>query len=111
MTADCCPILFVDKKMKLLLHIAGWRGAVSGIVEETVKSMVNIGANKRTIVAVIGPTIHKNPTKLKDVCNIIRKTDVFKKEIITELNNGKYLFDLALFIGKSYSSDVENWKC
>ncbi len=109
LTADCCPILFVDKKNEIIAAChAGWRGAVSGIVEETVKSMVNIGANNRSIVAVIGPTIHKKSYEIEnDVCKIIRKTDVFKKEIITELTNGKYLFDLPLFIKeKLLLSDV-----
>ncbi len=109
LTADCCPILLMDKKNEIIAAChAGWRGAVSGIVEETVKSMVDIGANKKTIVAVIGPTIHKKSYEIgNDVFKIIRKTDVFKKEIITELNNGKYLFDLPLFIKqKLILSDV-----
>ena len=52
---------------------------VSGIVEETVKSMVNIGANNRFIVA-IGPTIHKKSYEIEnDVCKIIRKQMFLKR--------------------------------
>src|SRR3546814_13391673 len=36
---------------------AGWRGAVDGIVGNTVEAMVALGANPARIVAAIGPTI------------------------------------------------------
>ncbi len=109
LTADCCPILFYDKKNKVIAAChAGWRGAVNGIVEKTINSMENIGANKEYIVAVTGPTIQKYSYEIgDDVCNIIKKSDIFKKDIITNLNNGKYLFDLPLFIyEKLHSSGI-----
>jgi YfiH family protein len=58
LTADCAPVLFCDPKARVIgaAH-AGWRGALSGIVEATVAAMVTLGARPETIAAVIGPAI------------------------------------------------------
>jgi YfiH family protein len=58
LTADCAPVLFCDGEARVVgaAH-AGWRGALSGIVEATVKAMQKLGARPERIVAVIGPAI------------------------------------------------------
>lgn len=58
LTADCTPILFADPQAGIVgaAH-AGWRGAVDGIVGNTVTAMVELGADPAHIVAAIGPTI------------------------------------------------------
>jgi YfiH family protein len=57
-TADCGPILLADAKAQVIgaAH-AGWRGALSGIVESAVAAMEELGADREAIVAVVGPTI------------------------------------------------------
>lgn len=59
LTADCTPILFVDPEAGIIgaAH-AGWRGAVDGIVGNTVAAMVALGADPAHIRAAYGPTIH-----------------------------------------------------
>jgi YfiH family protein len=58
LTADCTPILLADQENRVAgaAH-AGWRGAVDGIVGNTIAAMVELGANPANIVAAIGPTI------------------------------------------------------
>ena len=58
LTADCTPILLADDEARVIgaAH-AGWRGAVDGIVGNTVEAMVALGAKPARIVAAIGPTI------------------------------------------------------
>jgi YfiH family protein len=58
LTADCTPILLADPEARVIgaAH-AGWRGAVDGIVGNTVAAMVELGADPGRIVAAIGPTI------------------------------------------------------
>lgn len=58
LTADCAPILFADPKTKIIgaCH-AGWRGAVGGIIQNTVDAMAALGAEPKHIIAAIGPTI------------------------------------------------------
>ena len=38
---------------------AGWKGAISGIIENTVLEMCKIGAKTKDIVCVIGPSIEQ----------------------------------------------------
>lgn len=58
LTADCTPILLADRQAGVVgaAH-AGWRGAVDGIVANTVAAMVDLGADPADITAAIGPTI------------------------------------------------------
>ncbi|WP_245412392.1 peptidoglycan editing factor PgeF [Notoacmeibacter ruber] len=58
LTADCGPVLFADGEAGVIgaAH-AGWRGAFSGVLENTVHAMEALGANKQDIVAVLGPSI------------------------------------------------------
>lgn len=58
LTADCAPVLFVDNVNKVVAAAhAGWRGAVGGILENTIESMRSLGAQRRHITAVVGPCI------------------------------------------------------
>ena len=61
LTADCAPILYQDPVAQVVgaAH-GGWRGALSGIVEETVVRMEAIGAERGRIRAAIGPCIGRN---------------------------------------------------
>ncbi len=58
LTADCVPVLFHAPKACIIgaAH-AGWRGAFSGILENTLAAMIKLGAHKTDIKAVIGPCI------------------------------------------------------
>ncbi|MBU7578953.1 MAG: peptidoglycan editing factor PgeF [Porphyrobacter sp.] len=57
-TADCGPILFADREAGVIgaAH-AGWRGAVEGVLENTIAAMEALGATRTNIAAVLGPTI------------------------------------------------------
>lgn len=58
LTADCTPVLFADADARVIgaAH-AGWRGAVSGILDATVSAMESLGATRKAIRVAIGPTI------------------------------------------------------
>jgi len=59
-TADCGPVLFADPGAGVIgaAH-AGWRGALTGIIEATVDAMEELGANRDDITAAIGPMIRQ----------------------------------------------------
>lgn len=61
LTADCTPVLFADNKNKIIgaAH-AGWKGAITGILQNTIIAMEQLGAQKQNIMAVIGPTISQS---------------------------------------------------
>jgi len=58
--ADCGPVLFVDPSARVIgaAH-AGWKGALTGIVESTIAAMEKLGADRSSIVAAIGPLIRQ----------------------------------------------------
>lgn len=57
-TADCAPVLLADPVAGVVgaAH-AGWRGALGGVLENTVAAMGSLGSRPSDIVAAIGPTI------------------------------------------------------
>ncbi|MBL8580982.1 MAG: peptidoglycan editing factor PgeF [Rhizobiaceae bacterium] len=57
-TADCGPVLFADPQARVIgsAH-AGWRGAFTGVLENTIAAMEALGADRSRIVAVLGPSI------------------------------------------------------
>lgn len=57
-TADCGPVLLADANARVIgaAH-AGWRGAVGGVIEAAIDEMEKLGAQKKNIVAALGPMI------------------------------------------------------
>jgi YfiH family protein len=59
--ADCGPILLVDPNARVVGAVhAGWKGALTGIVESTVDAMEKLGAERGGMVAAIGPLIRQH---------------------------------------------------
>lgn len=58
LTADCGPILFADEKARVIgaCH-SGWKGAIGGVIQNTIGKMEDLGARRSSITAVLGPVI------------------------------------------------------
>ena len=74
LTADCASILFYDPKNKIIgcAH-AGWKGALSGVIQNTVKKFNELNSKNEDLIVVVGPCINKK--------NYNVKIDLFKKFI------------------------------
>lgn len=59
-TADCGPVLFADGTAGVIgaAH-AGWKGALTGVLEATIGAMEKLGAMRSRIRAAIGPLIRQ----------------------------------------------------
>jgi YfiH family protein len=59
-TADCGPVLFVDPARRVIgaAH-AGWKGALTGVLEATLQAMEDLGAERSQIITAIGPMIRQ----------------------------------------------------
>ncbi len=59
-TADCTPVLFASTDGRLVgaAH-AGWKGAISGVLEAAVAKLEQLGARRKKICAAVGPTISR----------------------------------------------------
>ncbi len=60
LSADCAPVLLADPDAGIIgaAH-AGWRGALSGVVDRLVEAMVERGARGDRLTAAVGPCIAK----------------------------------------------------
>lgn len=58
LTADCAPVLLADATAGVVgaAH-AGWKGAIGGVIENTIAAMEALGARRGRIHAAIGPCI------------------------------------------------------
>ncbi len=58
LTADCGPILFSDPNAGVVgaAH-AGWKGAIGGVLENTIAAMETLGAHRADIKVALGPSI------------------------------------------------------
>ena len=60
-TADCGPVLFADPDARVIgVAHAGWRGALTGVIEATIAAMERLGAARGRIRAVLGPMIRQH---------------------------------------------------
>jgi YfiH family protein len=59
-TADCGPVLLADAQARVVgaAH-AGWRGALTGVIEATIAAMERLGAQRGRIRGAIGPMIRQ----------------------------------------------------
>ncbi|WP_439574568.1 peptidoglycan editing factor PgeF [Phreatobacter sp.] len=66
-TADCGPVLFADPRAGVVgaAH-AGWKGALSGVLEATIGAMEGLGARRGSMVAAIGPLIRQPSYEVGD---------------------------------------------
>jgi hypothetical protein len=58
LAADCAPVLLVDPQARVVAAAhAGWKGALTGVVEACVSRMESLGADRNRLRAAIGPCI------------------------------------------------------
>ena len=99
--ADCGPILFADPNARVIgaAH-AGWKGALTGIVESTVEAMLKLGAERTGIVAAIGPLIrqHSYEVGAEFVERFITADAENTLFFVPAAREGHAMFDLAGFI-------------
>lgn len=60
-TADCVPVVMDEPEAGIIgVAHAGWRGAVGGIIGNTIRAMERLGANPSEIRVAMGPCICKD---------------------------------------------------
>lgn len=99
-TADCAPVLLADGEAGVVgaAH-AGWRGALGGVIENTVGAMVSLGARRERIVAAIGPTIAQSSYEI-DRAMIDQFAGTIDPFLTPSTNPGRWQFDLPGFVAE-----------
>jgi YfiH family protein len=99
--ADCGPILLVDPTARVIGAVhAGWKGALTGIVESTIDAMEKLGAERNSMVAAIGPLIRQPSYEVggEFVERFIAQDADNAMFFLPAAREGHAMFDLAGFI-------------
>ena len=101
LTADCGPVLFADAEAGVIgaAH-AGWKGAMGGVLENTVSKMIDLGARREYITATLGPCISQSnyevgPEYLSTFLNADMSNNRY---FILSEKEGHSMFDLTSYV-------------
>ena len=114
LTADCAPVLLYESEEKIIgcIH-AGWKGAINGIIENTIERVRELGGNPEKIFVCIGPCIDKSSYQVKEdfYSKFIKNSKKNEIYFFNGKNNSLY-FDLRGFVTKKLNncgvSQVDN---
>ena len=103
LTADCVPVLFADAKARVVgaAH-AGWRGALGGVLESAVEAMEGLGAERRRIVAGIGPAIAQRSYEVgpEFPAPFLEQSEENRDLFYPARRKGHFLFDLKAYAAR-----------
>jgi len=99
LTADCVPIIIYETRNKIIgcIH-AGWKGASSGIISNTITKIKKINSNSK-IFASVGPCIGRKSYEVD--MNFYKKfisKSLNNKIYFTKKNKLKMFFNLRKFV-------------
>ncbi len=101
LTADCGPVLFADAKAGVIgaAH-AGWKGALGGVLENTVVAMERLGAKRGDITACLGMMISQKHYEVgAEFIDTFLVADEQNNRFFALSNKpNHHLFDLSAFI-------------
>jgi len=100
-TADCGPVLFADPKARVIgaAH-AGWKGALTGVLEAAIAAMEGLGADRADMLAAIGPLIRQRSYEVgAEFVDRFKAADPgYERFFIPSSRADHAMFDLAGFI-------------
>ncbi len=98
LTADCAPVLFSDGKVIGAAH-AGWKGALYGVLSNTIDAMCALGARRDQITAVVGPCISQRNYEVgQEFFENFYDLDPDYSRFFVNGATDKYHFDLPGFV-------------
>lgn len=104
LTADCGPVLFYGRTRTGVPVIgaahAGWRGAIGGVLEGTLRRMVECGAELSGIQAAIGPCIGPKSYEVNEefIEPFMAQDDANEHFFKDAQKDGHLMFDLPGYI-------------
>lgn len=100
LTADCAPVLLADGAAGVIgaAH-AGWRGALDGVIANTVAAMAKLGATPARIVAAVGPCIGQASYEIRPefMARFTAHDPKYQRYFTPVKDSGHAHFDLAAF--------------
>ncbi len=97
-TADCLPVLLVDKKKKVVAAVhCGWRGTKKKLAEKAVKAMsVLYKCERSSLLAALGPCIEQDCYEVGDEVRESFQDAGIRDDFFlsSSAKKGRYYFDL-----------------
>jgi YfiH family protein len=99
--ADCGMVLFADQSARVIAAAhAGWKGALTGVLEATLEAMERLGARRGSTAAALGHTISQESYEVgADFadCFIAASSD-YESFFVASVRDEHFMFDLPGFI-------------
>ena len=111
LAADCAPVLICDPQARVVAAAhAGWKGALTGVVEAAVARMVSLGADRNRLRAAVGPCI--GPQSYEVGIEFLERFTHFDRAYARFFAASeapeKRMFDLPAFVlGRLHAAGVE----
>lgn len=103
LTADCGPVLFADARAGVVgaAH-AGWRGALDGVLEAVVETMIGLGATHDSLVAGVGPMISQRSYEVgpEFPAPFLAHAEGNNDFFYPARREGHFMFDLKAYIAR-----------
>lgn len=104
LTADCAPVLLADAEAGVVgaAH-AGWKGALGGILANTIAAMERLGARRTGMIAAVGPCIaHRSYEVGPEFPAPFLAADPMNADFFAPAPRaGHHLFDLPAFVART----------
>ncbi len=101
LTADCAPVLLAEPASNIIgaAH-AGWKGALSGVIENTISAMQKLGALRENIIACVGPCIAQESYEVGQEmqAQFFKSDPSASRYFLPNPENGKNQFDLRGYV-------------
>jgi len=111
LAADCAPVLICDPQARVVAAAhAGWKGALTGVVEAAVARMVSLGADRNRLRAAIGPCIGPQSYEVgvEFLERFIHFDAAYSRFFTSGAGPEKRMFDLPAFVlGRLKAAGVE----
>lgn len=99
-TADCVPVLFADAEAGIVgaAH-AGWKGAITGVTDNTIAAMEALGADRSRISCAIGPCIAQKSYEVDEgFFKRFAEADAANERFFSDGKLGHYQFDIEGYV-------------
>ena len=101
LAADCAPVLLADAEARVVAAAhAGWKGALTGVVEATIARMEGLGASRARLRAAVGPCIGPASYEigLEFLESFLAVDLAYERYFAAGASPAKRMFDLPAFV-------------
>ncbi len=104
-TADCAPLLMADTRTGRIANIhAGWRGALGGIIQNTLHTLQKQGTRLPDVHIAVGPHLHRDNFEVQSDFIVLLLQENTQNEQFLHLSGQKTYFDFSAYLYKCLSA-------